>query len=271
VIIENINFLNNADVDGKALPPAGAPNIMIAAGGRQLDKIFEDNVINVWQFHVDWKDPSKTTVTGPEKIAVAPYHYLCDGQLTYCVPQPGSERRLDAQGDKIMARLVYRNVNGHESIVAVHSVNTTAGGGGVRWYEFRVDKARRVTLYQQGTYAPGGFFRWLASPAIDKNGNIGIGYSFGGTPNFAGQRFAGRLANDPLGQLTLKETILVEGEGPEGGAAVGRPGAQRWEDYSQTGVDPSDDCTIWYVGDYVKKDGTSYSSKIGAFRMPGCR
>lgn len=270
VIIENVNFLNNADVDGKSLPPAGAPNIMMAAGGRQLDKILEDDVINVWQFHVDWKDPSKTKITGPEKIAVAPYHYLCDGQLTYCVPQPGSERRLDAQGDKIMQRLVYRKVNGHESIVAVHSVNTAAGGGGVRWYEFRIGKNRKVSLYQQGTYAPEGFYRWMASPAMDKFGNIGIGYSFGGPPNFAGQRFAGRLANDPLGQLTLHETVLVLGEGPEGGAATGRPGAQRWEDFAQTAVDPSDDCTIWYVGDYVKKDATSYSSKIGAFRLPGC-
>jgi len=25
----------------------------------------------------------------------------------------------------------------------------------------------------------------MASPAMDRNGNIGIGYSFGGTPNFA--------------------------------------------------------------------------------------
>jgi hypothetical protein len=269
VIVENVNFLNNADLDGTALPPPGAPNIMMAGGGRQLDKIFEDHVIKVWQFHVDWKDPSKTTVTAGKDIEVAPYHYLCDGQLTYCVPQPGSERRLDAQGDKIMARLEYRNVGGHESVVAVHSVNTTAGGGGVRWYEFRVLRDRSVTLYQQGTYAPEGFFRWMASAAMDKLGNIGIGYSFGGSPNFAGQRFAGRTANDPKGQLTLKETVLVEGEAPEG-AANARPGAQRWEDYTQTAVDPGDDCTIWYVGDYVKKDGTSYSTKIGAFRLPGC-
>jgi len=268
VIIENSNFLNNADLDGKSLPPAGAPNIMMAAGGRQLDKIFQDHVINVWRYHVDWQTPANTKVTGPEKISVAPYHYLCDGQLTFCVPQPGSARRLDAQGDKLMARLVYRNIGGRESIVAVHSVNTTAGGGGVRWYEFRVDKSRGVSLYQQGTYAPEGFFRWMASPAMDKFGNIGIGYSFGGAPNFVGQRFASRRANDPLGQLTLKETILVDGEGPDGDPT--RPGIQRWEDYTQTAVDPTDDCTIWYVGDYVKKNGTSYSSRIGAFRMPGC-
>jgi len=168
-----------------------------------------------------------------------------------------------------MARVVYRRVNGKESIVAVHSVNTSAGGGGVRWYELNVDaKSRAVSLKQHGTYAPEGFYRWMASPAIDKFGNIGIGYSFGGTPNFPGQRFAGRLAKDPLNQLTLKEAVLVVGEGSE---SSGRDVRQRWEDYTQTAVDPVDDCTIWYVGDYVKKDATSYSTKIGAFKMPGCK
>ena len=263
VIVDGVNFLNNADIDGKALPPPGAPNIMMAAGGTQLKKVFEDDGIYVWKFHVDWQNAANTKVTGPEKITVAPYHYLCDGQLTNCVPQPGTDRRLDAQGDKIMARLVYRKIGNRESVVAVHSINTSAKAGGVRWYEFRVNKDRSVKLHQQGTYAPDGFYRWMASPAIDRKGNIGIGYSFGGTPNFAGQRFAGRLANDPLGLLTLKETILVEGEGIQN--------VMRWEDYTQTAVDPSDDCTIWYVGDYIKKGETNYSSKIGAFRFPNCR
>ncbi len=263
VIVDDVNFLNNADIDGRALPPAGAPNIMIAAGGTQLKKVLEDDGIFVWKFHVDWKNPANTKVTGPEKIAVAPYHYLCDGQLTNCVPQPGTQSRLDAQGDKIMARLVYRKVGNRESVVAVHSVNTSVGGGGVRWYEFRVDnKTRSVSLHQQGTYAPDGLYRWMASPAIDKFGNIGIGYSFGGIPHFAGQRFAGRLVNDPPGQLTLSEAVLVEGEGVQN--------AMRWEDYAQTAIDPVDDCTVWYVGDYIKKGETSYSSRIGAFRMPGC-
>lgn len=263
VVIDGVNFLNNADIDGKTLPPAGAPNIMMAAGGTQLKNVLEDDGIFVWRFHVDWKNPGKTRVTGPEKIIVAPYHYLCGGQLTHCVPQPGTESRLDAQGDKIMARLVYRRIGNRESIVAVHSVNTSAGGGGVRWYEFRIGKDRSVALHQQGAYAPDGYYRWMASPAIDKMGNIGIGYSFGGAANFVGQRFAGRLANDPLGLLTLREATLREGEGVQN--------AMRWEDYTQTAIDPSDDCTIWYVGDYIKKDATSYSSRIGAFRMPGCR
>jgi hypothetical protein len=262
MVIDGVNFLNNADIDGKSLPPRGAPNIMMAAGGTQLKKIFEDDAVTAWRFYVDWKDPGKTRLTGPQRIAVAPYRYLCDGQLTNCVPQPGTDRRLDAQGDKIMARVVYRRVGNRESVVAVHSVNTAAGGGGVRWYEFRVDRERRLTVHQQGTYAPDNFFRWMASPAIDRFGNIAIGYSFGGTPHYAGQRFAARLANDPVGTLTLREAVLVEGEDIQN--------AMRWEDYTQTAIDPVDDCTIWYVGDYIKKGAASYSTKIGAFRLPGC-
>jgi hypothetical protein len=263
VIVDGVNFLNNADIDGKGTPPPGAPNVIMAAGGTQLKNVLEDDGIFVWKFHVDWENPANTKISGPEKIAVAPYHYLCGGQLTNCVPQPEVDRRLDAQGDKIMARLVYRKIGARESLVAVHSVNTSAGGGGVRWYEFQIAKDRGVRLRQQGTYAPDGYYRWMASPAIDRFGNIGIGYSFGGTPNFAGQRFAARRANDPLGKLTLRETALAEGEAAQN--------AMRWEDYTQTAVDPSDDCTIWYVGDYIKKGETNYSSRIGAFRLPGCR
>jgi len=263
VIVLNVNFLNNADIDGKAVPPKGAPNVMMAAGGTQLDKILDADTVDTWQFHVDWSNPANTKLIGPERIAVAPYHYLCGGQLTNCVTQPGTERGLDAQGDKIMSRLVYRRLRDYESLVAVHSVDTAAGGGGVRWYEFQIDKARKVALRQQGTYAPDRFYRWMASPAIDKFGNIGIGYSFGGAPNFAGQRFAARLPADPPGTLGLHETILVEGE-------ASQTNTLRWEDYTTTAVDPSDDCTIWYVGDYFKKDAANYSTKIGAFRMPGC-
>ncbi len=192
---------------------------------------------------------TRTRLEGPEKIAVAPYRYLCDGQLTNCVPQPGTDRRLDAQGDKIMSRLVYRRIGNREAIVATHSVNTSAGGGGVRWYEFVIDAKRGVRLHQQGTYAPEGQFRWMASPAIDRFGNIAIGYSFGGPPSYAGQRLAARLASDPPGIMSLREAVLAEGEDVQTG--------MRWQDYTQTALDPDDDCTIWYVGDYIKKGAPS--------------
>ena len=264
VVIDGVNFLNNADLDGTRLPPRGAPNPMLASGGTQLRSDLDDDGVYVWQFHVDWKDPSKTRVTGPVKVDVAPYHYLCGGQLTNCVPQPGTDRRLDAQGDKLMARVVYRNLGDRESVVAVHSVNTEAARGGVRWYEFGVSKDRSLSLRQQSTYAPDSFYRWMASPATDKLGNIVVGYSFGGTPHFAGQRMAARLVSDSSGTLSFRETVLATGE-------ASQVNTLRWEDYTQTAVDPSDDCTIWYVGDYLKAAAQNYSTRIGAVRLPGCR
>ena len=50
----------------------------------------------------------------------------------------------------------------------------------MRWYEFRLDKKRNRELYQQGTYAPDAFYRWIPSIAMDRKGDIGVGYSFGG-------------------------------------------------------------------------------------------
>src|SRR5579884_3723627 len=264
IIIDGVNFLNNAYIEGRRLPPRGAPNIMMAAGGTQLKNILQDDVIYVWKVHVDWKRPANTKAEGPDKIAVSPYHYLCGGQLTNCVPQPDTTCRLDAQGDKIMQRLVYRNFGDHESIVALHSVDTEAGGGGLRWYEFRLNRKHDPYLYQQSTFAPDSFYRWMGSISIDKFGDIGMGYSFGGKPYYPGQRFAARSAGDPLGFLTFRETVLAEGE-------AAQTTGNRWEDYSTAAMDPADDCTFWYVGDYVKKGATTYSTRIASFRLPACQ
>jgi hypothetical protein len=264
VVIDGAVFMLNADVDGKRPPPQGAPNIMMSTGGTQLRKIFEDDGIYFYKVHVDWSDASKTTVSAPRKIAVAPYHYLCDGQLSNCVPQPGTQRRLDSQGDKLIQRLAYRNFGDHESIVAEHSVATAAHGGGVRWYEFRLNRERDPALYQQATYSPDSAYRWLASMAMDKKGDIGIGYSFGGDQNYPGQRFAARMAKDPKGQLTLHESVLADGQGSQ-------TGSLRWEDYTNIVVDPSDDCTFWFAGNYLRQGAASSTTRIGSFVLPGCR
>ncbi len=263
ILLNNVNFLNNADIDGQGLSPEGAPNLMMANRGSRVGGVFEDSVIDVWRYHVDWTDPSKTRLMGPTAVAVAPYRFLCEGGR-FCVPQRGTDHVLGQPGDKIMQRLVYRRFADHTSILAVQSVHTAEGGGGIRWYELRVDeRTGAVSLYQQGTYLGDGAYRWLPSGTIDRFGNIGIGYSFGGARYFPGQRFTGREPGDPLGKLTFEETVLAEGEAPQ-------TTTSRWEDYTTAALDPTDDCTVWYVGDYLKKGQSRYSTRIGAFRMPGC-
>ena len=148
-------------------------------------------------------------------------------------------------------------------VVGKRLLNITAGGGGVRWYEFRLDGAGDPQLFQQGTYAPDGGYRWLPSIAMDKKGDIGAGYSFGDKSDFPGQRFAARHAADAKGQMTLKENVVAEG-------MASQTNTMRWEDYTTLDIDPSDDCTFWYVGDYYQKGQENYSTRIGAYRLPGC-
>ena len=110
-------------------------------------------------------------------------------------------------------RLQYRNFKTHESLVTNQSVEATPGIAGVRWYELR--NPRDPVIHQQGTYAPAdGVHRWMGSVAMDKQGNLAAGYSVvNGTTVFPGIRYAGRLASDPLGQLSQPERTLQAGSG----------------------------------------------------------
>ncbi len=108
--------------------------------------------------------------------------------------------------------------------------------------------------------------RWVVPQVaiIDRKGNIGIGYSFGGAPNYPGQRFTARMAKDPPGQFSFRESVLAEGQ-------TSQTGSLRWEDYTNIAVDPSDDCTFWFTGNYLKAGATSSTTRIGSFAVPGCK
>src|ERR1039457_6888705 len=71
IIIDGVNFLNNADIDGQRLPPAGAPNIMLAAGGTQLKDVLDDDGIYAGGVHGYWGKAADTKTSGPVKIAAA--------------------------------------------------------------------------------------------------------------------------------------------------------------------------------------------------------
>ena len=166
--------------------------------------------------------------------------------------------------------MAYRNFGTYEALVTNQSVEAAPGQAGVRWYEVR--RAKGVySVYQQGTFAPSdGVHRWMGSAAMDWQGNIAMGYSVvNGTSVFPGIRYTGRLAGDPLGQMSLGEGTIVNGSG------VQRSVNSRWGDYSAMSIDPSDDCRFWYVSEYYTLAGqqssvTGWQTRIGNFQLPGC-
>jgi hypothetical protein len=160
----------------------------------------------------------------------------------------------------MMYRLAYRNFGTHESLVVNHSVDIGTGQTGIRWYELR-NPGSTPTVFQQGTYAPGTNSRWMGSIAMDKSGDILLGYSLSSTTVHPSIFVAGRVPGDPLGTLE-SEVLAVAGGGSQVQAGNN---VNRWGDYSTMSLDPVDDCTFWYndAGDDEENRPTP-GQRIGA-------
>jgi hypothetical protein len=244
-----------SDVDGLTGPPQSSPNYFV-----NLDAA--NSALDLWQFHVDWATPMNSTFTGPTIIPVAPFSEACQGGV--CVPQLNSPQVLDSLGDRVMYRLSYRNFGSYESLLVTHSVNVNPSVG-VRWYEIRNPQGNPPTLYQQGTYAPDGNFRWMPSIAQDKMGNIAVGYSVSGSSMYPAIRYTGRIPSDALGTME-SENSIVAGNGAQ------LSGNWRWGDYSAMTVDPVDDCTFWYTNEYYNVSSLrSWRTRIASFKFPSCQ
>ncbi|MFL5431605.1 MAG: hypothetical protein ACJ79M_18450, partial [Myxococcales bacterium] len=192
---------------------------------------------------------------------VAAFAEACSGGT--CIPQPGTTQRLDSLADRLMYRLAYRNLNGVGHLVTNHAI-TAGTSTGVRWYELTASGAT-LTLAQQGTWAPDASFRWMGAAAMDKAGNIGLGYSVSSTAVKPGVHFTGRVAGDPAGTMTQGENIIFDGTG------VQTANLSRWGDYSMLAVDPVDDCTFWFTSEYEPANGTfNWRTRIGSFTLPNC-
>jgi hypothetical protein len=182
-------------------------------------------------------------------------------------PQPDTSRTLDALSDRLMYRLAFRVFSDHEAMVVNHSVQTSSGNSGVRWYELRspgVSNNETFSVYQQGTWAPDSSYRWMGSIAMDQAGNIALGYSVSnGSSIYPSVRFTGRSPGDTLGKMGTEDTIIA-GSGSQ-------TGYSRWGDYSSMRIDPSDDCTFWYVNEYLPQTSSyGWYTRIGSFKLNGC-
>ncbi|HJX91909.1 MAG TPA: fibronectin type III domain-containing protein [Pyrinomonadaceae bacterium] len=244
-----------ADLDGSNLPPANAPAVFVEFPGGGAYRVFH--------FHADFATPANTTFALFGSAAAAGFTDLCPTTRS-CVPQSGTTSKLDGIGDRLMFRLAYRNFGNHESVVGNYSVNS-GGVAGIRWFELQNVTAGPVTVAQESTYQPDSTWRWMGSAAMDKDGNIAIGYSASSSSIFPQIRYAGRLATDPPSTLGQGEATLFAGTGSQTGTS------NRWGDYSALTVDPVDDCTFWYTTEYYPTTSQfNWRTRIGSFRFGTC-
>jgi hypothetical protein len=252
-------------------PPAGRDEMVLGIGA----DFPTYTQVRGWIFHVDFDTPANSTFgvganhTPNSLITVDPFiNAQTPSNGFSVVPQQGTADLLDTLGDKIMTPVVYRFDGGTESLWADSTVcqeATCTQPTGIRWYQFDVTGGTfPATPVQQQTWTNNndGLFRFMPSIAVDNSGNAAIGYATSSSTAFPGIRYAGRLANDPPGNLVQGEATLFSGTGSQ------LDTNSRWGDYSYTAIDPSDGMSFWSVGEYYANTGSfNWHTRIGKFNF----
>jgi hypothetical protein len=262
-----------ADLEGTRLPPSDTPEYVVQVQDSHLG--FPAGRLQVYEFHVDWHSPSSSTLVPTTSLVPEPFNSnACPLPDQACIEQPGIAQRLDSLSyGYMMQRLTYRNFGSRQTLLFNHTVaadgDPSRNHAGIRWYELRMTTRGRTRspweIYQQGTYAPDANDRWLGSIAMDRNGNIALGFNVSGATVYPSIHYVGRRPTDRLGMLPSGEMSLIDGGGSQDDNLY-------FGDYSQMTIDPVDDCTFWYTGTYLPSTTThnDWYTRIGSFKFANC-
>jgi hypothetical protein len=270
-------------------PGAGGGEVLLGA----IDNFFPGSAhVYEFIFKADFDDPEESTLAGVDgsmPITVPAFNLAFCGTppslTTNCVPQPDSRSAerffgsvwglppgglvdtLDTLGDRLMYRLA-RSVgqDGTQHFLVTHNVNNTTAVA-ARWYEFRAPQgSTSLSLHQSGQTPDDGHYRWMGSIAMDRRGDIALGYSRSSARerDYPSIYFAGQRAGDPLG-TTEREAVIKKGSGSQ------YHSFDRWGDYSSMALDGADSCTFWYTSEFYPVNGSfAWDTWVTSLRFPNC-
>ena len=95
---------------------------------------------------------------------------------------------------------------------------------------------------------------------MDAEGNIALAYTTASETLKVSLRYTGRFDGDALGQMTLDETTIIDGNGV-------RTNTNRYGDYAHMTLDP-DNFTFWSTADYFQSNNY-WATRIASFRVFG--
>ena len=243
-------------------PAPGTPNYFLSTW------LFT-NAVTVYKFHVDWNRISLSTFTGPD-VPIAATSWPNQG-VANAPSQVGNS--LDVLQIRAMMQNQYSNISGVESLWATHTVRRVLNGTAApRWYQVNVTGGTvGAAMSQAATWDPDAanvMNRFMPSLAVNRNGDMALGYSTSNATTKPAIKYAGRLAGDPINTFSQTEQTLIQGLGTQTGNCGGQP-CTRWGDYSAMSLDP-DGCTFWYTNMYYPVDGLNHHTRVGSFVFESC-
>jgi uncharacterized repeat protein (TIGR01451 family) len=244
-------------------PPPGTPNYFVSSWNFL-------NALTVYKFHVDWDSLGLSTFTGPD-VPLAATSW--PNAAVANAPQPGTAQLIDVLQIRAMMQNQYVNFGGVESLWNTHTVRrgNTTGFAAPRWYQLDVSGGTvAANIAQAATWDPDAanvIHRFMPSLAVDRAGNMAIGYSTSNaTTEFPSIKYAGRLAGDPINTFSQTEQTMFTGTASQTTSA-------RWGDYTTMTLDP-DGCTFWYTNQYANPVSQAanmrWKTRVGSFKYAEC-
>jgi hypothetical protein len=219
--------------------------------------------LKIWEVELDWVTPANSTISSPLEIATDPFDAgELFGNGNGAIRQPGTSQRLAGHGGIVSYAANYRSFGSHNSwLITFNTFIDANETGGIRWIELRNDGVSDWSLYQEGTYSiADGHSRVMSSSAMDAAGNIALAYTTASTTLPVSLRYTGRFDGDPLGEMTLAETVIIDGPGV-------RTNTNRYGDYAHMTMDPNN-FTFWTTSDYFSANN-QWRTQIAAITLSG--
>jgi len=250
-----------ADADG-TLPPVGTPLPFFAYNASEWGGGATD-CIKIWSMSVTWGTTATATITATPTVLPTIAFNGSYSTAWNDVVQPGTTSKLDGIGGVCTYRAQWRQWTGYRSVVLNWGVYVSSTQRSIMWCELRQDVATGTwSIYQQSIYTPDAATRWVGSIAMDDNGSIGLCYSkSSNTTIYPSLGYTGRLACDPLNSMTIAEVIAGTGSGVQ-------TSNNRFGDYSELTLDPTDGLTFWNTGEYFVSGNVA--TRIYSFKLPLC-
>ena len=250
-----------SDFDGTVPPATSEPNFFLELGSDQ-------DSLSLFKFYVDFtssETSGNSAFKGPIRIPTARYLGCTRRPSTWkSIEEPLPGAPLAPLGDRLMYRLAWHNVGGVEHLVANHSVMPSSGSAGaaVRWYDITSPNGTPVVA-QQGTFSSPSTSFWMGSIAMDKQGDIALGFSASSRTLDPSIEYTGRLSSDPPDQMEPAR-FIKKGTGVQLNTGL-------WGAYSSMSIDPADDCTFWYTTEYIRTTGSgNWNTRIASLRFQSC-
>jgi len=274
------NMLRYAGHDAYGVQPAALSGTLAAPANACPSFVHFDYATSdylFWDLCIDWANTGNSTITpvnSPIRIAGKTFLPFFDS-----VPQQGTASALDSFGSNMMYRASARafpaDAPTRLSLVVNHTVQGASGQAGVRWVHFDLtDHGTAATtptaldkrIVDQGVYAPDDNNRWMGGVAIDKSGNVGVGFSESSSAMHPQIMVSGRALSDPESTLRDEQSCTA---GVANGTQTSTSG--RWGDYSSMSVDPADECTFYFTSEYYATTASSsWRTRVCSFKFDNC-